>query len=148
MWASCEMTYRPTRSPRALPCSMLMSSWGGTFTLGLAAGEARPINKDAALAGKFSITVGGRRYGKGSSREHSPLAERYAGIRLVVAESFERIYRQNADNIGLYTSTDFGLIERIQRGEPIAIEELLAPRDRLAASILRMGGYSFMGAST
>lgn len=112
---------------------------------GFTAGEARPINEGAALAGGFSITVGGKRYGKGSSREHSPLAERYAGIRLVVAESFERIYRQNADNIGLYTSTDFGLIERIQRGEPIAIEELLAPRDRLAASILRMGGLLLYG---
>ena len=73
------------------------------------------------------------------------MAERYAGIRLVIAESFERIYRQNADNVGLYTSTDFGLIERIQRGEPIEIEELLAPRDKLAASILRMGGLLLYG---
>src|SRR5688572_2720298 len=112
---------------------------------GFSAGDTRPINKDAALAGKFSVTVGGRRYGKGSSREHSPVAERYAGIRLVIAESFERIYRQNADNVGLYTSTDFGLIERIQRGEPIEIEELLAPRDKLAASILRMGGLLLYG---
>ncbi|CAN7725044.1 aconitase family protein [Variovorax sp. LjRoot84] len=112
---------------------------------GFSAGDTQPINKDAALAGKFSVTVGGRRYGKGSSREHSPVAERYAGIRLVIAESFERIYRQNADNVGLYTSTDFGLIERIQRGEPIDIEELLAPRDKLAASILRMGGLLLYG---
>jgi 3-isopropylmalate/(R)-2-methylmalate dehydratase large subunit len=73
---------------------------------GLACGGETPIAAGAVQAGGFQVTVGGRRYGKGSSREHSPAAERLAGIRLVVAESFERIYRQNADNIGLFTSTD------------------------------------------
>ena len=86
------------------------------------------------------MTVAGKRYGKGSSREHSPAAERLAGIRLVVAESFERIYRQNADNIGLFTSTDFGLIARIQAAEAIPIDDLVAGRDALAAAILRSGG--------
>lgn len=108
--------------------------------VGLQCGGRLPIGTDAVKAGGFCVTVAGRRYGKGSSREHSPVAERAAGIRLVIAESFERIYRQNADNVGLFTSTDFGLIERIARGEPIAIEELVASRDSLAAAILRSGG--------
>ena len=77
----------------------------------------RPIAPGAVQAGGFRVAAGGRRYGKGSSREHSPAAEKLAGIRLVVAESFERIYRQNADNIGLFTSTDLGLVERLRRGE-------------------------------
>ena len=91
------------------------------------------------------MTVAGRRYGKGSSREHSPAAEKLAGIRLVIARSFERIYRQNADNIGLFTSTDFGLVERIERGEAIPLDELLAGRDALAAGILRSGGLLRFG---
>ncbi len=91
------------------------------------------------------MTVAGGRYGKGSSREHSPAAEKLAGIRLVIARSFERIYRQNADNIGLFTSTDLGLVERIQRGEEIPLEELLAGRDDLAAGILRSGGMLSFG---
>jgi 3-isopropylmalate/(R)-2-methylmalate dehydratase large subunit len=99
-----------------------------------------PIGHGAVRAGGFRVTVAGNRYGKGSSREHSPLAEYYAGIRLVIARSFERIYRQNADNLGLFTSTDFGLIERIRRGEAIGVEELVAGRDPLAAAILRSGG--------
>src|SRR5204862_442963 len=78
--------------------------------------------------------------GKGSSREHSPSAELAAGIQLVVAESFERIYRQNADNVGLFTSTDFGLLERIACGEAITVDELVAGREPLAAAILRCGG--------
>ncbi|WP_194724170.1 aconitase family protein [Noviherbaspirillum malthae] len=108
--------------------------------LGFKAGSQLPVVKDAVRNGGFSVTVAGKRYGKGSSREHSPVAERTAGIRLVIAESFERIYRQNADNVGLFTSTDFSLIDRIRRGEGIDIEEIVASRDRLAAAILRHGG--------
>jgi 3-isopropylmalate/(R)-2-methylmalate dehydratase large subunit len=105
----------------------------------------QPIAAGAVQAGGFQVTVAGRRFGKGSSREHSPAAEQLAGIRLVIAESFERIYRQNADNIGLFTSTDFGLIERLQRGEAITIEELVAGRDALAAAILKSGGLLRFG---
>ncbi|HYE41117.1 MAG TPA: aconitase family protein, partial [Ramlibacter sp.] len=105
----------------------------------------RPIAAGAVQAGGFQVTVAGRRYGKGSSREHSPAAEKLAGIRLVIAESFERIYRQNADNIGLFTSTDFGLIERLRRGEAIPVDELVAGRDALAAAILRSGGLLAFG---
>jgi 3-isopropylmalate/(R)-2-methylmalate dehydratase large subunit len=108
--------------------------------LGFRTGGRNPVGPDAVRAGGFRVTVAGHRYGKGSSREHSPLAEYRAGIRLVIAKSFERIYRQNADNLGLFTSTDFGLIERIRRGEPIGVDELVASRDSLAASILRSGG--------
>jgi 3-isopropylmalate/(R)-2-methylmalate dehydratase large subunit len=107
---------------------------------GLKTGDRRPFGTDSVLNGGFCVVVAGKRYGKGSSREHSPIAERAAGIRLVIAESFERIYRQNADNVGLLTSTDFGLIERIRRGDPIYIDELVQSRDSLAASILKCNG--------
>lgn len=112
---------------------------------GFTTGGERPIAAGAVQAAGFQVTIAGRRYGKGSSREHSPAAEKLAGIRLVIAESFERIYRQNADNIGLFTSTDFGLVERLQRGEAIPVEELVAGRDALAAAILRSGGLLRFG---
>ena len=109
------------------------------------AGGATPIGPGDVQAAGFSVVVAGRRYGKGSSREHSPAAERLAGIRLVVAESFERIYRQNADNTGLFTSTDFSLLDRVERGEAIPIEALLVGREPLAAAILRAGGLLAFG---
>lgn len=84
---------------------------------GFTAGGERPINRGALQRAGIGVLVGGRRYGKGSSREHAPVAELAAGVRLVIAQSFERIYRQNADNLGLLTSTDLGLVERLQRGE-------------------------------
>lgn len=70
--------------------------------VGFRTGDRNPIGPDAIRAGGFCVTVAGNRYGKGSSREHSPIAEYRAGIRLVIAKSFERIYRQNADNLGLF----------------------------------------------
>lgn len=112
---------------------------------GLTINGEQPVGQNAIAEGGFSVLVGGRRYGKGSSREHSPLAEYSAGIRLVIAEGFERIYRQNCDNIGLFTSTDFGLIDRIRAGEDIGIDELVAGRDPLAQAILRAGGLLAYG---
>ena len=47
------------------------------------------------------ILVAGRNFGCGSSREHAPLAIRGSGIRLVIAESFARIFYRNSIDIGL-----------------------------------------------
>lgn len=113
--------------------------------VGFEAGGEFPIGRDAIRLAGIEVVVAGRRYGKGSSREHSVVAERAAGVRLVIAESFERIYRQNADNVGLYTSTDLALAERIEAGEAIGLDELLAGRDALAAEILRHGGLLAYG---
>jgi 3-isopropylmalate/(R)-2-methylmalate dehydratase large subunit len=112
---------------------------------GFTAGGERPIARDALREAGIEVLVAGKRYGKGSSREHSPLAELSAGVRLVIAESFERIYRQNADNLGLFTSTDFGLVERLQRGEATTLDDLLAGREPQAAAILRAGGLLAYG---
>ena len=107
---------------------------------GLKCADLFPIEVGAIQKAGISVVVGGRRYGKGSSREHSPVAEKAAGIRLVIAASFERIYRQNADNVGLLTSTDMGLADRILHGEPIEIEDLLAGRDAIAVAVVRACG--------
>jgi 3-isopropylmalate/(R)-2-methylmalate dehydratase large subunit len=108
--------------------------------LGLKCGEAFPVKEGTVRTGGFVVSVAGKRRGKGSSREASPYAEQCAGIRLVIAESFERIYRQNAQNLGLLTSTDFGLIPRIRRGETIPLAEFTDGLDPVTAEIVRRGG--------
>ena len=52
-------------------------------------------------AKKGIIIVAGNNFGCGSSREHAPLALKYAGVKCVLAESFARIFYRNTINIGL-----------------------------------------------
>ncbi|MDR1465657.1 MAG: 3-isopropylmalate dehydratase small subunit [Oscillospiraceae bacterium] len=47
------------------------------------------------------IIVARQNFGCGSSREHAPLAIKAAGVSLVIARSFARIFFRNAINIGL-----------------------------------------------
>nr|WP_243383812.1 aconitase family protein [Geothrix alkalitolerans] len=108
--------------------------------LGLKCGDRFPVKEGAVKAGGFAVSVAGKRRGKGSSREASPYAEWCAGLRLVIAESFERIYRQNCQNLGLLTSTDFGLIARLRRGEAIPLAEFTEGLDPVTAEIVRRGG--------
>jgi 3-isopropylmalate/(R)-2-methylmalate dehydratase large subunit len=112
---------------------------------GYTARGERPIGPGALQRAGVGVLVAGRRYGKGSSREHSPLAELSAGVRLVIAHSFERIYRQNADNLGLLTSTDTTLVERLRAGQAVTVEEILAGREPQAAAIVRTGGLLAYG---
>jgi 3-isopropylmalate/(R)-2-methylmalate dehydratase large subunit len=100
------------------------------------------VKVDSVRRGGFSVSVSGASKGCGSSREAAPYSELGAGIRLVIAPRFEKIYKQNAENIGLLTSTDFGLLSRIRRGEPIPISELTRGLDALSASIVEHGGLS------
>ena len=56
------------------------------------------------FAGKVregDVIVGGRNFGCGSSREHAPMALTGSGIRVVIAESFARIFYRNSVNVGL-----------------------------------------------
>ena len=108
--------------------------------LGLKCGNAFPVKAGSVRAGGFAVSVAGKRRGKGSSREASPYAELCAGLRLVLAESFERIYRQNCQNLGLLTSTDLGLLPRLRRGEAIPLAEFTAGLDPVTAEIVRRGG--------
>ncbi|MEG1857363.1 MAG: 3-isopropylmalate dehydratase [Pseudoflavonifractor sp.] len=47
------------------------------------------------------IIVAGRNFGCGSSREQAPIALKMAGVSLIVAKGFARIFRRNSINIGL-----------------------------------------------
>jgi 3-isopropylmalate/(R)-2-methylmalate dehydratase large subunit len=98
------------------------------------------VKKDEVKSGGFAVVVSGLSKGCGSSRETAPYAEKWAGIQLVIAKSIEKIYGQNSQNIGLLTSTDLGLIERIRRGEEIALAEFTKGLDPISQSIVEHGG--------
>ncbi len=75
-----------------------------------------------------------------SSRETAPYSERESGIKIVVAKSIEKIYGQNCQNIGLLTTTDFGIVERALRGEEIPISEFTRGLDPISADVVEHGG--------
>ncbi|MGA8153411.1 MAG: aconitase family protein [Terriglobales bacterium] len=108
--------------------------------LGLKCGSEHPIGRSEIKKGGFVCAVSGKRRGKGSSREQSPYAEMCAGIRVVIAENIERIYKQNCQNLGLLTSTDFSLIDKIRSGEEIAVSEFTAGEDEITRQVIEYGG--------
>ena len=108
--------------------------------VGLKCGDEFPITRGAVKRGGFAVSVSGKRRGKGSSREASPYAEMCAGISLVIAENIERIYRENCQNLGVLTSTDFSLIDRIRRGEPIPLSVFTEGEGDITRGIIEAGG--------
>src|SRR5215213_10115453 len=98
------------------------------------------VRKDEVKEGGFAAVVSGLSKGCGSSRETAPYAEKAAGVQLVIAQSIEKIYGQNSQNIGLLTATDFGLIERIRRGEEIPLTEFTKGLDPISQGIVSHGG--------
>jgi len=108
--------------------------------LGLKCGSVAPIGRGDVKRGGFVCAVSGKRRGKGSSREQSPYAEMCAGIQVVIAENIERIYKQNCQNLGVLTSTDFSLIDRIRGGQAIALSEFTAGEDEITRQVIEYGG--------
>jgi 3-isopropylmalate dehydratase small subunit len=58
-----------------------------------------PTFKDTVQMG--DVLVGGWNFGCGSSREQAPVAIKLAGVSVVIARTFARIFFRNATNIGL-----------------------------------------------
>ena len=68
------------------------------------------------------IIVAGDNFGCGSSREHAPIAIKYAGISCVVAKSFARIFYRNAFNIGLPIFESKDLWDKVAEGQEIELD--------------------------
>ena len=107
---------------------------------GLKCGSETPIRRGDVKRGRFVACVSGKRRGKGSSREQSPYAEMAAGIQLVIAENIERIYKQNCQNLGVLTATDFGLIDKIRSGKEIELREFTEGEDEITRQVIEYGG--------
>jgi 3-isopropylmalate/(R)-2-methylmalate dehydratase large subunit len=113
----------------------------GLRTTNRTTGETEyPVKRNAVRDGGFVCSVAGKRRGKGSSREASPYAELHAGIQVVVAESIERIYNENCQNLGVLTTDDFGIIDRIEAGDEIQLSEFTAGKDEITRQIIEYGG--------
>ena len=68
------------------------------------------------------IMVGGWNFGCGSSREHAPLCIKTAGIAVVIAKSFARIFYRNSINIGLPIMECPEAVDAIKQGDVVDVD--------------------------
>lgn len=118
-------------------CFWYDETLGDYCLVGLRGGK---IQKDSIKNAKPGVIVSGLSKGCGSSRETAPYSEKVAGVQLVVARTIEKIYGQNCRNIGLLTTTDFSVLERIERGEAISLGEFTRGLNDIEKGIVEYGG--------
>jgi 3-isopropylmalate/(R)-2-methylmalate dehydratase small subunit len=68
------------------------------------------------------ILVAGKNFGMGSSREQAAVAIKYAGIRVIIARSFSRIYFRNAINAGMPAIKSPEAVDAIQTGDTVSVD--------------------------
>jgi 3-isopropylmalate/(R)-2-methylmalate dehydratase large subunit len=95
--------------------------------------------------GGFQVIVGGDAYGTGSSREVAVVAHQGAGIELVVAKNFQRIFQENMVYAGMPFTTDFSVLDRLQAGDSIEVEEFYDALPEFFRSVAKTGGLMAYG---
>ena len=80
--------------------------------------------KEGQLDSEYPIVVAGRNFGCGSSREHAPIALGSAGCKVVLAESFARIFFRNSVATGeLYPCESVDrLCDLLKTGEAVTVD--------------------------
>ena len=68
------------------------------------------------------IMVAGVNFGCGSSREHAPIAIKAAGVDVVVAKSFARIFYRNSINTGLAIMECPEAVDAISQGDVVSVD--------------------------
>jgi 3-isopropylmalate/(R)-2-methylmalate dehydratase small subunit len=68
------------------------------------------------------IIIAGENFGCGSSREHAPIAIKASGVKLIIAESFARIFFRNAINIGLPVISNPEASNNINDGDIVEVD--------------------------
>jgi 3-isopropylmalate/(R)-2-methylmalate dehydratase small subunit len=83
-----------------------------------------PFHTKDEFVSDYTIVIGGKNFGCGSSREHAPIALDAAGIKAVVAEFYARIFYRNSVNGGYIIpfETPDRLCEKICTGDELKID--------------------------
>ncbi len=98
------------------------------------------VTKGDIRGGRFQVVVGGDAYGSGSSREVAVVAHTGAGIELVVAKSFQRIFQENMVYSGLPFTTDFTVLDRLRAGDDVDLAALAAELPPFFRTVAEAGG--------
>src|SRR5687768_13999866 len=82
-----------------------------------------PFVRPEEFKSDYTIVIGGKNFGSGSSREHAPLAMAEAGVKCVIAEFYARIFFRNSVNGGYlipFESVE-RLVEEIKTGDELEV---------------------------
>ena len=71
---------------------------------------------------KGDIIVAEENFGCGSSREHAPIAIKAAGVDVVIAKSFARIFYRNSINTGLAIMECPEAVDAIKQGDVVDVD--------------------------
>jgi len=82
--------------------------------------DVRPAFSKTVRPG--DVIVAGNNFGCGSSREHAPLAIKTAGVSVVIAKTFARIFYRNAFNIGLAILESEEAYRSFEEESPIQVD--------------------------
>lgn len=90
---------------------------------GLPKGSTRFV-PEGQFKSPYTIVIGGRNFGCGSSREHAPLAIAEAGAKVVIAEFYARIFFRNCVNGGyvLPCESTQRLVEEVRTGDECQVD--------------------------
>ena len=116
------------------PSEIAKNAYAGLMQDGM-----RVFSEKALINGNFEVIVSGQRKGTGSSRETAAQCERWAGIRIVIASSFAPIHERNNINLGQLMG-DYEMLQRLQDGESISLNEFTAKYDPVTKLIIESGG--------
>jgi 3-isopropylmalate/(R)-2-methylmalate dehydratase large subunit len=105
------------------------------------------VQKDGVKDGGFQVVVGGHAYGSGSSREVAVVAHQGAGIQLVVADSFQRIFQENMVYSGMPFTTDRSVLVRLAKGEEIDGAEFVRELPPFFRAVTEAGGLAAYGSA-
>jgi len=90
---------------------------------GLPDGGVRFADPDSNRS-QFQVVIAGSNFGCGSSREHAPVALAEAGVRVVVAVSYARIFYRNAVDGGYFPplESEQDLSAEIRTGDQVVVD--------------------------
>src|SRR5215203_5313273 len=82
-----------------------------------------PFVRENEFKTDFTIVIGGKNFGSGSSREHAPLAMAEAGIKCVIAEFYARIFFRNSVNGGYLIpfESEERLVDKVRTGDELEV---------------------------
>ena len=116
------LSYNPADPAERKYFGMYANSGVPDGQAGLPSGTIRFV-PEGQFRSEYTVIIGGKNFGCGSSREHAPLALAEAGIQCVIAEFYARIFFRNSVNGGyvIPLESKTRLVEKVKTGDVLEV---------------------------